>query len=130
MTQELDYYEILGVSKNDTAEAIKNQYRILATRFHPDKLKSSLAESLMKKINEAYEVLSDPQKRRLYDENYNNTKEKQEFTNKSKDKTNTEFKASGFKKTSAVWKKQLKTMAKELGKLLTKKVQEYAAQAS
>lgn len=63
-----DYYEILGVSKNATAEEMKRAYRKLAVQYHPDKNKSKDAEDKFKEINAAYEVLSDPQKRQMYDQ--------------------------------------------------------------
>lgn len=63
----LDYYKILEVSKNATLEEIKKAYKKLALKFHPDKNKSPDAEEKFKKISEAYQVLSDPQKRRTYD---------------------------------------------------------------
>jgi curved DNA-binding protein len=62
-----DYYEILGVSKNATPEEIKRAFRRLALKYHPDRNKSKEAEERFKEINEAYAVLSDPQKRRQYD---------------------------------------------------------------
>lgn len=64
-----DYYKILGVDKNATKEDIKKAYRKLAMKFHPDKTKGdSSAEEKFKSINEANEVLSDPEKRKKYDE--------------------------------------------------------------
>jgi len=63
-----DYYEILGVAKDASAEEIKRAYRKLALQWHPDKNKSAEAEEKFKEINEAYEILSDPQKRRAYDQ--------------------------------------------------------------
>lgn len=63
-----DYYAILGVDKNAGAEQIKSAYRKLAKKYHPDVNKSTRAEEEYKKINEAYEVLSDPQKRQTYDQ--------------------------------------------------------------
>ncbi len=60
-----DYYTILGVSENATAEEIKKTYRKLAFKYHPDRNPGS--EERMKDINEAYAVLSDPGKRREYD---------------------------------------------------------------
>ncbi len=62
-----DYYEILGVKKSATPEEIKNAYRKLAMQFHPDKNKDPGAEEKFKEINEAYAVLSDPEKRKQYD---------------------------------------------------------------
>ena len=64
-----DYYEILGVSRDADASAIKSAYRKLARKYHPDVNKTKEAEEKFKEINEAYEVLSDKQKRQRYDRN-------------------------------------------------------------
>lgn len=64
----MDYYKILGVGKNATADEIKKAYRKLAVEYHPDKNKSKEAEAKFKEINQAYEVLSDPQKKSQYDQ--------------------------------------------------------------
>jgi len=63
-----DYYEVLGVSKSASQDDIKKAYRKLAVEFHPDKNKSKDAEEKFKEISEAYEVLSNPQKRQGYDQ--------------------------------------------------------------
>lgn len=63
-----DYYEILGVSKNATDEELKKAYRKLALQYHPDRNPCDKeAEDMFKEINEAYEVLSDPQKKLRYE---------------------------------------------------------------
>jgi len=62
-----DYYDILGVSRNASQEEIKKAYRRLAMQYHPDRNKDPEATERFKEINEAYEVLSDPEKRMAYD---------------------------------------------------------------
>lgn len=69
MTTSKDYYEILGVSRNATLDEVKKAYRRLARKHHPDVNPGSKeAEERFKKITEAYQVLSDPKKRKEYDQ--------------------------------------------------------------
>ena len=63
-----DYYEILGVAKSASAEDIKRAYRKLALKYHPDRNGGSENEKKFKEINEAYQVLSSPQKKSQYDQ--------------------------------------------------------------
>jgi molecular chaperone DnaJ len=67
MTDKRDYYEVLGVSRTATAEEIKRSYRRLAREYHPDINRNDGAEEQFKEINEAYEVLSDADRRANYD---------------------------------------------------------------
>ncbi len=62
-----DYYAVLEVTRNATPEEIKRAYRQLARKYHPDVSRESEAEERFKEINEAYEVLADPEKRAMYD---------------------------------------------------------------
>lgn len=63
-----DYYEVLGVSKNASADELKKAYRNMARKHHPDVNKAAGAEEKFKEINEAYQILSDPQKKSAYDQ--------------------------------------------------------------
>ena len=68
MTAKRDYYEVLGISKTTSVNEIKSQYRKLALKFHPDRNKSKEATEHFKEISEAYAVISDPEKREIYDQ--------------------------------------------------------------
>src|SRR5213080_4405852 len=66
-TNKRDFYEVLGVSRSAGDEELKKAFRRLAKQYHPDTNKEQGAEARFIEINEAYEVLSDPQKRTAYD---------------------------------------------------------------
>ena len=66
MAAKKDYYEILGVEKTANDEELKKAYRKMAKKYHPDN--KAEAEAKFKEVNEAYEVLSNPQKRKMYDQ--------------------------------------------------------------
>ncbi|MBA4056881.1 MAG: hypothetical protein C0490_19360, partial [Marivirga sp.] len=68
----MDYYRILGISQSSNADQIKRAYRRLAVIYHPDKNPDPNAENIFKEINEAYDVLSDPDKKSAYDQRLQN----------------------------------------------------------
>ncbi|MEE3927997.1 molecular chaperone DnaJ [Mycoplasmopsis ciconiae] len=67
MATKRDYYEVLGIKKDATESEIKSAYRKLAMKYHPDKLKDGSSDEKMRELNEAYEVLKDSEKRKMYD---------------------------------------------------------------
>lgn len=69
MAEKRDYYEVLGIKKGASEEEIKKAYRQMAKKYHPDLNKGDAnAEQMFKEVNEAYSVLSDPQKKARYDQ--------------------------------------------------------------
>ena len=78
-TKYKDYYETLGVPRSATQDDIKQAYRKLARKYHPDVSKMADAETRFKEINEANEVLKDPEKRAAYDQMGSNWKAGQDF---------------------------------------------------
>jgi len=74
-----DYYQIMGVARDASQEDIKRAYRRLARKFHPDVSKEANAEARFKEVQEAYEVLKDPEKRVAYDQLGSNWRSGQEF---------------------------------------------------
>jgi len=77
--QYKDYYEILGVTRGSDADEMKRAYRKLARKFHPDVSKERNAEEKFKEVQEAYEVLRDPEKRAAYDQLGRNFRNGQQF---------------------------------------------------
>ena len=85
-------YEILEVSENASQEVIEKAYKVLAKKYHPDLQtpeNKQMAEQKMKQINEAYDILSDDSKRKIYDEKLKSKREKEKQSNANIDNQRT-----------------------------------------
>lgn len=91
-----DYYDTLGIKRDASQDEVKQAYRRLARKFHPDVNKSAGAEARFKDIGEAYEVLKDPEKRAAYDKFGANWKAGQEFKPPPNWDAGFEFSGGGF----------------------------------
>ena len=96
-----DYYQTLGVTRDADAETIKKAFRRLARKYHPDVSKEADAEQHMKEVNEAYAVLSDPEKRAAYDQLGRNYRPGEDFRPPPGWDSGFEFSGSGFSSAEA-----------------------------
>ncbi len=96
-----DYYKVLGVARDATEGDIKKAFRRLARKYHPDLSKEANAEERMKELNEAFAVLSDPEKRAAYDQLGRNARAGQEFRPPPGWDSGFEFSGSGFSESEA-----------------------------
>ncbi len=94
--QYKDYYTIMGLKRDAKPEEVKQAYRKLARKYHPDVSKEKDAEEHFKELNEAYEVLKDPEKRKQYDQLGENWRAKQAFKSAQNGQDNAGFYTSDF----------------------------------
>ena len=98
-----DYYEILGIKRDASQDEVQRAYRKLARKYHPDVSKASDAEEKFKEINEAHEVLKDPEKRKMYDQLGPNWRAGQNFRPPPGWETQHDFHRGGAQQAEFEW---------------------------
>ena len=98
-----DYYEILGIKRGASQDEVQRAYRKLARKYHPDVNKASNAEEKFKEINEAHEVLKDPEKRKMYDQLGQNWRSGQDFRPPPGWETQFDFGRGGARQAEHQW---------------------------
>ncbi|MFZ0944044.1 MAG: J domain-containing protein [Syntrophobacteraceae bacterium] len=98
-----DYYEILGIKRGASQDEVQRAYRKLARKYHPDVSKASNAEEKFKEINEAHEVLKDPEKRKMYDQLGQNWRSGQDFRPPPGWETQFDFGRGGARQAGQQW---------------------------
>lgn len=96
-----DYYQILGINRDDDQASVKKSYRKLARKYHPDVSKLADAEEKFKEVNEAYEVLKDPEKRAAYDRFGNDWQAGQDFSRSTESGQQFDFGGGGYTSASS-----------------------------
>ncbi|GEM_PF-5239317 len=109
--QQKDYYKLLGINRNAKINEIKIAYRKLAKKYHPDANKSYNAEELFKQVNEVYHILSDPLKRKEYDNSLPSHTTDQDNDHKAN--------APDFERYNENWEKAMRTKYGEYSNLGT-----------
>lgn len=127
-------YEILEVSEKASKEVMEKAYKTLAKKYHPDlqpnKEQKDIASEKMKKINEAYSVLSDDEKRRKYDEKLESDRKRMEARNINTDNsTNTNNRVNSnvyYNQANSEWRDELNHLTEEERKNIIKKIEKDA----
>lgn len=104
-----NYYDLLQVNKNASPEIIEKAYKILAKKYHPDlqpDTNKKQAEEILKDINEAYEVLSSPEKRKVYDISLAENDKSTSYQAKESQNTNSSHGSDFSKNDFAAWQQQ------------------------
>lgn len=105
MESTLNYYDILSIPRDATAEQIKKAFRLLAMKYHPDVCKSN-DDRAIKRINEAYSILSDSEKRAKYDHELGTTRSKRSSSKSTSERNNSDYSNMNNRKTKGESRKE------------------------
>lgn len=111
-----NYYDILQVNRNASPEIIEKAYKTLAKKYHPDlqiEENKKQSEEILKKINEAYEVLSNPEKKQIYDESLDRQTNDNSFSSPKKQPTNNSAHDTQISKEELLFRQQQELLQKQ-----------------